>query len=264
LLLLYFLAAMSSSRINDESETHITASESTPLLGDGHGNGGYGAPSGLERGSSGSAEHPSKSRRHWATPVALALLCVFMGLIMFLGFFVPESIKSYAVQATTVDIHEVKPEFTSSGVKVRVKAMFSLQSSKVENVHVRNLGILGTWIAREVETSESQLQVTLPEYGNVLVGTAILPPLKVSIVDGSETFLDFLADLIPPKSIDGIREPLDNWITGTLDHLNVAGAAEVSIKSGIIKIASTAISQVMTLSSKFALCFNTKMLICRL
>jgi hypothetical protein len=244
-----------SSRPNhdDDAESTAVASESTPLLTGNGSTTSYGAQGASDRRPSfyeSESLTQIKPQKRWSL-LALGMLCVFAVLIMLLGFFVPHTMQTYAVQATTVDLQAVVPEFTGDGVRVRVRGTFSLQSSRVKNTHVRNLGVFGTWIARQVSTSESEVRVTLPEYDDVLLGIAKLPPLKVSIVNGRETLLDFYSDLIPPKSIDEIKAPLDKWMKGKLDHLQVAGVADVALRSGIIRLPSTTISQVINVARTY-------------
>lgn len=236
---------------NERTEDHA-ASENTPLLADSRAN-GYGDPA-LPQ-----PEHKLNSfwRRRWATIISLVVLSTLAILIMLLGFFVPDAMQTYAVQAATVDLEKVVPEFTDSGARVRIRASFSMRSSNVESGSIRNLGVLGTWIAREVETSgESRIQVTLPEYGAAVLGTAVLPPLKVKVVDGQTTHLDFTTELIPPSSVDPLRGLFDDWVKGNLDHIKVAGDVRVSLRSGILRLPSSHIFQTLLISGMlcWALC----------
>jgi hypothetical protein len=169
---------------------------------------------------------------------------------MFMGFLVPDKMQRYAMQATTVDIESVVPEFTSTGARARVRATVAMRSSRVKSSAVRNLGVFGTWIAREVETGESQIKVTLPEYDDVLLGTVKAPSLKFNVRDGHETHLDFFTELVPPSRADGIRSVADDWLKGALDHLHVMGEASVTIRSGIIRLPSQTILQAITLQRK--------------
>jgi hypothetical protein len=192
----------------------------------------------------------SKVKQRWPSLIALGLLSVLVTLIMFMGFLVPDKMQRYAMQATTVEIESVVPEFTSTGARARVRATVAMRSSKVKNSAVRNLGVFGTWIAREVETGESQIKVTLPEYGDVLLGTAKVPSIKFDVRDGHETQLDFVTELVPPSRADGIRSVADDWLKGALDHLQVMGEASVAIRSGIIRLPSQTILQAITLQRK--------------
>jgi hypothetical protein len=88
-----------------------------------------------------------------------------------------------------------------------------MDASRVKNEHVRNLGLFGTWIAKKVESKESKVEVYLPEYGNILVGTAAVPRVVVDIQNGHITPIDFLAELTP-GDMDGIRQVANDWLEG--------------------------------------------------
>jgi hypothetical protein len=229
--------------MSNEPIDHHISSENTPLLGNSRTNGH------LDSEQPGSTSKKSKLR--WPSIVALIVLSSLAVLVMLLGFFVPDAMQKYAVQATTVDIRSVVPEFTETGARARVKVSFSLQSHKVRSQNVRNLGVLGTWIAREVESGESRIDVHLPEYGDAILGTAVVPPLKVSIVDGRKTDLDFYTDLIPPKNIDPLRRLFDDWVKGSLDNIKVAGNVEVALRSGLIRLPTQNIFQSINIHGKY-------------
>ena len=235
---------MSRSPSLSARDAEHSPSESTPLLArtqsEGHGD---------VQGQS-ESQAAAQSKRRWPSVIALGILSILMISIMFVGFFVPQAMQEYAVQATTVDIDSVVPEFTPTGARARVRATFSLRSSRVQNSLVRRVGVLGTWIAREVETGESQLKVTLPEYGDVLLGTAQIPPIKVNIRNGYKTHLDFAADLQAPSNADGIQSLADDWLKGMLDHLKVIGEVSLQLRSGIIRLPSQNILQAITIQGK--------------
>jgi len=226
---------------NEQIDPH-EASENTPLLSNSHSNGH------LDPESSSQPPSTTKRRLRWPSLVALVALSSTAILVMLLGFFVPDAMQKYAMEATTVNIRSVIPEFTDTGARARVKVAFSLQSHKVRSSNVRNLGVLGTWIARQVESGESRVDVHLPDYGDAILGTAVVPPLKVSIVDGRETDLDFYTDLIPPKDIAPLRILFDDWVKGSLDHIQVAGDIEIALRSGIIRLPTQNIVQTINLN----------------
>jgi hypothetical protein len=231
--------------MSDEPDHLHTASENTPLLADSRPN-GHGDPATTPQQSRSKA---SLWRRRWPTILGLVVLCTLTVLIMLLGFFVPDAMQQYAIEATTVDVKSVVPEFTDSGARVRVQASVSLQSSRVRSSTTRKLGVFGTWIAREVETTgESRVAVTLPEYGDAILGTAVVPPLKVTVVDGRSTHLNFTTDLIPPVSIDPLRGLFDDWVKGRLDHVKVAGNVRVALRSGFLRFPSNEIYQALKIS----------------
>jgi hypothetical protein len=170
---------------------------------------------------------------------------------MLLGFFVPEVMEEYAMQAKDFELVSISlPEFTSGGARARIQGIFKLDAAKVHKKYVRDLGVFGTWIAGAVESKESTVKVSLPEYGGIVLGTAVVPPLVVSLRNGQETKVDFLADLTP-GDVGGIRKVADDWVSGRLGQLRVLGEANVKIKSGIFSLGSHAITQSLVFAGKF-------------
>ncbi|KAF4551677.1 Hypothetical protein D9617_12g035650 [Elsinoe fawcettii] len=233
-----------STQNNQASEPDVEASEATPLLSRPTEN-----PEGSQTRRSSAAsllksiQGDGKSRRRWPSIIALLLLCAVVIVIMVLGFLTPEAIHEYAMEAA-----EFKPtslsiqEFTSTGVLARVRGDFSMDASKVKKQSVRNLGRLGTFVAAKVETGQSYVEVSLPEYGNVILGTAEIPPIVVDIRNGHTTHVDFVADLTP-GDYDGIRRIAKGLIEHRIGQLRVMGKAQVPLKTGLISLGKQAISQ---------------------
>jgi hypothetical protein len=134
--------------------------------------------------------------------------------------------------------------FTAKGVRARVQGNFAMDASRVKNKSVRNLGRLCTWIAKEVESEQSGVRVYLPEYGNVLLGTASVPGIKVDIRNGHTTHIDFLSDLYP-GNVEGIRRLANDFIDGRLGQLRVVGRARVPVKSGLFRLGAQTLQQEM-------------------
>lgn len=172
----------------------------------------------------------------WPSLVALLVLCIVAVLIIIFAFIAPSAVEQYAAKAvvfTPVSLSIV--DFMENGVRARVQGNVEMDSSRVESQSVRRLGRFCTWIAKEAETGESELQVSLPEYGNVVLGTAQIHGIKVFIRDGHTTPVDFETDL-QPGDVDGIRRIANDWIEGRLGQLRVVGKANVPIKSGLISL----------------------------
>jgi hypothetical protein len=179
----------------------------------------------------------------WPTIAAVALLGTAVIAIILGVFFAPAIVEEYAkeslvIEPTNLSIHN----FTASGVTARVQAIFKMDASRVKNDAVRNVGRFGTWIAREVETEPSLVEVYLPEYGNILIGTASVPRIAVDIRDGHETPLDFLTAL-EPGDMEGIRQVANKWLGGHLAEVRIMGKANVGLKSGLIPLGSQTISE---------------------
>ena len=151
--------------------------------------------------------------------------------------------EEYAKEAMVFEPTDLSIDsLTSSGVKARVQGDFSLDATRVHKKPVRDLGRFGAWIARAVESKQSTVKVYLPEYGNLLLGTADVPGVVVDIRNGHTTRVDFISDLVA-GDIDGIRQIANDWIEGRLGQLRVQGLAEVGLKSGLFSLGTQKISQ---------------------
>ncbi|CZR59622.1 uncharacterized protein PAC_09516 [Phialocephala subalpina] len=180
----------------------------------------------------------SKGGRRWPTVVAVSLLGLVVIAIILGAFFAPAAVEEYAKQALVIEPTNLSIDsFTKTGVKARVQANFKMDALRVQNKHVRNIGRFGTWIAHSVESQDSLVEVYLPEYGNVLVGTAVVPKVVVDIRNGHITPIDFITDL-QPGDIEGIRQAANDWLEGRLDKIRVLGKANVALKSGIFPLGS--------------------------
>lgn len=191
----------------------------------------------------------SKPKR-WPSVIALFLLSIVVILILVLGFIAPSVVEQYANEAVTFEPTHLSIEsFTSTGVRARVQGDFYLDAAKVHQKPVRDLGRAGTWIAREIETSKSHVVVYLPEYGNIELGYANLPPVKVNVRNGHVNHLDIVADLTP-GDVSGFRTIAKDWIDGRLDSLKVKGKADFDLKSGLLKLGSQTVIQSLTFECK--------------
>jgi hypothetical protein len=194
-------------------------------------------------GSSGSGKAPFWKKR-WPSILALVILCLVVVAIMS-GFLVSEGIEEYAMQAA--DFRPTKLSLdglADQGAQVRIEGDFTMDASKVKKQSVRNIGRFGTWIAREAETGPFDAHVYLPEYGNVLVGTAKIPSIKVNIRNGHTTHISFVTS-VQPGSPDGIRNVAHDYIEGRLDAITIKGKAEVPVKSGLINVGKQIVEQSM-------------------
>jgi len=117
-----------------------------------------------------------------------------------------------------------------------------MDSAQVRRKSVRDLGVFGTWLARRVKSSESTVQVFLPDYDNVLLGTAKVPSIEVDVQSGHRNDVDILADL-EPGDVAGIRTVANDWLDGRLKKLTVQGKADVKLRSGILSLGTRNISQ---------------------
>lgn len=192
----------------------------------------------------------STAQRRWPSLLALLILCLVAILIMVFAFFAPSVVEQYATQAVVFEPTSLSIDsFTASGVRARIQGDFRMDASRVEKKPVRDLGRFGTWIAHKAESGESDVEVSLPEYGNVVLGKAHVPGIIVDIRNGHTTHVDFLSDL-EPGSKDGIRRIANDWIDGRLGQLRVLGKAEVPLKSGIFRFGTQSVRQELLFANK--------------
>jgi hypothetical protein len=237
------------------------SSESTPLLHRRDDELAYGTQGRSSRSSS-IASQPlpegiikKRSRVPWPTVISLTVLTLAILSILVLAFAAPAAVQEYGQQAavfqpTAVSIDSTTPD----GVRARVQGDFVMDSSRVKNKSVRGIGRFATWIAREIQTSPSEVEVYLPEYGNVLVGTAALPTIKLNIRNGHHTTVDFLTDL-QAGDIRGIHAVAIDWIEGRLGRLSVKGKATISLKSGLIALGTQVLTHNVIFEGMFRVRF---------
>lgn len=184
-----------------------------------------------------------KQKRRWPSILAFTILTVVVIAILGLGFAAPTVVEEYAKEALVFEPTGLSIDsFTSTGVRARIQGDFTLDGSRVQKKSVRDLGRAGTWIARAVESKESKVEVFLPEYGGILLGSAIVPPLVVDIRDGHITHIDFLSDLAA-GDLDAVRRMAMDWLDGRIGRLSVKSVADVPLKSGIFGLGSQTVSQ---------------------
>jgi hypothetical protein len=197
--------------------------------------------------SGSSASGKSKTpfwKKRWPSILALVVLSIAVVCIM-LGFLASEGIEEYAMQAADFKPTKLSLDgLADNGAQVRIEGDFTMDASKVKKSSVRNIGRFGTWIAKEAETGPFDAHVYLPEYGNVLVGMAAIPSIKVNIRNGHTTHISFVTS-VRPGSPDGIRNVANDYIDGRLGQIRVKGKAEVPVKSGLINVGKQVVEQVM-------------------
>ena len=238
---------------SQRSRTSAHSDESTPLLSR---NGGEQQHDHVSPAASSllslhdDGPNDGKAKRRWPTIVALSLLSAVVFVILGLGFAAPAVVQEYAKEAVVFEPTDLSIDsFTTSGVKARIRGNFQLDGTKVQRKSVRDLGRAGTWIARAVESRPSYVKVTLPEYDDILLGTALVPSLVVDIRDGHTTYVDFTTDL-EPGDVGGIRRIANDWIDGRLGQLRVQGKADVALKSGIFSLGTQTFSETLEFKGK--------------
>lgn len=188
----------------------------------------------------------SRSRVPWPTVISLAALTTAILAILIFAFAAPAIVKEYAQQAAVFKPTALSIDSTTEdGVRARVQGDFVMDAGRVQTKSMRDIGRFMTWIAREVETGESDVTVYLPEYGNILVGNAHLPSIKVSIRNGHQTHVDFQTNLTA-GDIKGLHSIARDWIEGRLARLSVRGKATLHLKSGIIGLGTQTVTDTVT------------------
>ncbi|KAK7890782.1 hypothetical protein LTR67_007992 [Exophiala xenobiotica] len=234
-------------------QSSLHASERTPLLSGAENsesgsvnqlNGAVDQPNDAASISESLEPTPSKKQKRWPTIIALTTLCLAV-LIACFGFALPSVIEEYAKEAVVFEPTNLSIDsFASFGIRARVQGTLYLDAKRVSNKATRDLGRFGTWIAREVQSGESEVNVYLPEYDNVLLGTATIPPVKVNIRNQHQNHVDILADL-EPGDMDGVRRIVKNFMDHKLNELTVNAVATLPIRSGLIKLPKQTVSQVL-------------------
>ncbi|KAI0411520.1 hypothetical protein F5X98DRAFT_357132 [Xylaria grammica] len=187
-----------------------------------------------------------KKARRWPSCIAMGILGCFAIAIIILAFIVPDAVEEYAQQAAVIEPTSLSIDsITTDGVRARIQANFQLDGSRVKNDHVRRIGRASTWVANQLGSEKAEIDVYVPDYGNMLLGSAIIPPLVVSLRDGTTTKFDFIAD-IRPGNVDGMRMIANDWLDGRLDKLRLNGKTNLSLKSGFIPLGTHAVSETLS------------------
>jgi hypothetical protein len=194
-----------------------------------------------------SAHPEARSKTRWPSVIAMIVLASLSLAIIVLAFILPSAVEEYAKQAAVVEPTNLSLEsLTANGIRARIRANYRLDARRVENDRVRQLGRAATWLVGSVSTGEMKVRVYLPDYDNLLLGTAGLPPLQVNIRDGPENnVIDFVAELIPGDA-EGIRMLANEWLEGRLDTVRLRGQADVQIKAGMIPLGTHTIVESLT------------------
>ncbi|KFY21325.1 hypothetical protein V493_07502 [Pseudogymnoascus sp. VKM F-4281 (FW-2241)] len=230
--------------------------EDAPLLSHGHGTPRYDrgednpphspASTSLRSIQSGDSSSATKGKS-WPTIIAITGLSVAVLLIISILFFAPAAIEEYSKQSMVIDPTSLSIDsFTSTGVRARVQADFQLDAAKCKNSGIRTIGRLGTYIAHTVESEETEVKIYLPEYDNLLIGTATIPKVHASIRNGEVTHLDFLTDVKPAETTD-LQRIVNDWLSGRMTQLTLRGMVEVPLKSGLFHLGNTTISPTIVL-----------------
>ena len=199
----------------------------------------------------GDSIHQLKSRWRLPTIISIVVLSLLLIAILAFGFALPSVVKEYTEQALVFEPTDLSiVSITGSGVKARVQGDLVLDASRVERKPVRDLGKLGTWIARAVEAKPSNVHVYLPERDGAVLGTAQIPSVVIFIRNGVVNHIDIVSD-VAPGDFDDLRQVAKDWIDGRLSELRVTGKADVALKSGILSLGTQTVSKDMVFKGMF-------------
>ncbi|KAI3340267.1 hypothetical protein F4824DRAFT_452665 [Ustulina deusta] len=186
-----------------------------------------------------------KKLRRWPSFVAMGILACVSIAIIILAFIVPDAVQEYAQQAAVIEPTSLSIDsITTDGVRARIQANFQLDGSRVKNGHARRIGRASTWVANQLASEKAEIDVYVPDYDNILLGSATIPPLVVSLRDGITTQFDFVAD-IRPGNVEGMRTIANDWLDGRLETLRLNGKTDLSLKSGFIPLGTHTVSETL-------------------
>lgn len=232
-------------------ETPLLSSDGATIRYDGERPDNDGASVRSRRSNASSAAYTKKSQRRWPSIIAIVILALVSMLILIVAFFVPSAVEEYTKEAAVLEPTNLSLEsITTDGVRARIQANFRLDGSRVQNEHVRRVGRAATWIVGKLGTEETKVNVYLPEYDNILLGTAGVPPLVLNLRDGHNTAVDFIAELTPGDA-EGIRTVANEWLEGRLDRLRVQGTADIAVKSGILPLGTHTVSESLVFEGQY-------------
>lgn len=177
-----------------------------------------------------------KSTRRWPSYIAASILALLIIAIAILAFIVPDAVQEYSEQAAVIEPTNLSLEsITASGVRARIQGNFRLDSSRVANDHVRRIGSTALWFAGQLGSEETKITVRLPDYENIVLGSAVIPPLVLGLRQGEVTQLDFVTDLTT-GDINAVRTIANEWLEGRLNSLRLKGVADLTLKSGLVPL----------------------------
>ena len=198
-----------------------------------------------------SVRSPAKLGRRWPSIFAVVLLALTSIAIIMLAYFVPAAVEEYAKQGVVIEPTNLALEsITADGVRARIQANFRLDGSRVKNKQVQRIGRVATSIIRKLGTEKTVVNVYLPDFSNVLLGSAEIPALAISLVDGHTTDIDFVADLTP-GSAEGIRSIANQWLEGRLGSVRLQGRADITLKTGFIPLGTHLVSESLVFEGQY-------------
>ncbi|KOS23229.1 hypothetical protein ESCO_003583 [Escovopsis weberi] len=194
--------------------------------------------------------HKEAAGARWPSIIAISGLAVLVVLVMVLGFVAPPAVKFYAERAAVLQPTGLSVEaLTQDGVRARIQANFQMDGSRVNDTVAQFLGRMATGVVRKLDTEETTLQLYLPSYDNVLLGTVVVPSLTINLIDGTSTAMDFVTELSIRDS-QVLRKIVNDWLDGQVKRLKVTGAMAISIRSGVLPLGTHEVVESMVFEAK--------------
>lgn len=215
------------------------ANESAPLLSSDHNDDSVDYDTiEQDEGSSSPPASPAKSKKkiRWPSLIAIIILAGLVVAVIVVGFLVPPAVQKYVENAVVLEPTGLSIEaLTPDGVRARIQANFRMDGSRVADENARKIGKFATGIMRQLGTEETTLKVFVPQYGDAMLGSVVVPPITLSLVDGHNTVMDFVTNLNPGDS-ESLRTIVNEWLEGKLDKLKLTGSTDISLKSGFLPL----------------------------
>lgn len=215
------------TRVNRLSEDHRhddqDAEESTPLL--------RRPASDVEQNS------PLRTfRKSWWTIISVAILLLITVNIIVFAFVLPSAAQSYATQATTYSLSNVKIDnFTDGGVVAEVKVNITVDASRVNSTEIRNLGLFTTSVFKYVYTEPCDVSILLPEYDGAQVAIIALPAMTLDVRNLHTNILDIVSNVTIVDNSLAV-EMAGDLISGKKKEIRTIGETYVRVRAGIIPL----------------------------
>lgn len=224
-----------ATRDDDADNNNHNVDENSPLLANGAQDAAH-QDDAQDEPTPSIASTKSSRKSRWPSIIAMLTLAALVGVVILFGFLVPPAVKTYAENAAIIEPTGLSLEsITQDGVRARIQANFRLDGSRVTDENAQRIGRIATSIMRKIETLETKLSIYVPHYGNAMLGSAMLPPITLDLVDGHNTVIDFVADLNPGDA-EALRSIVNDWLDGKLDYIKVTGKTALSLKTGFLPL----------------------------
>ena len=192
----------------------------------------------------------NKSWERRPSTLALLLLCIAAALIVILCFITPATVEEYARDAVQFTPQQLAVDrLTSDGARVDVRGEISVDAKRVHKSFTRTIGRITTWIIGKVKSGHGNVEVLIPEFGDMVLGSAKVPPMVLDIRNGHTTTVAFKSE-VQPGPASGLKTIADDWIKGRLGSLDVEGKIAVPLTVGFLPVGKTRLSRIFEVQSK--------------